>query len=42
MLKIPLKKRLITINELGNVVSDFSSGISYNPIETENIRKRSE
>lgn len=36
-----LNSSLITINELGNVVSDFSSGISYNPIETENIRKRS-
>lgn len=36
-----LNSALITINELGNVVNDFSSGISYNPIETENIRKRS-
>ena len=36
-----LNSSLITINELGNVVLDFSSGISYNPIETENIRKRS-
>ncbi|MER3327932.1 MAG: DNA repair protein RecN [Candidatus Kapaibacterium sp.] len=36
-----LNSSLVSINELGNVVSDFSSGISYNPIETENIRKRS-
>jgi DNA repair protein RecN (Recombination protein N) len=32
---------VITINELGNLVADFSSGISYDAIETENIRKRS-
>lgn len=36
-----LNSSLVSINELGNVVADFSSGISYNPIETENIRKRS-
>lgn len=36
-----LNSSIITINELGNVISDFSSGISYNAIETENIRKRS-
>ena len=34
-----LNSSLVSINELGNVVADFSSGISYNPIETENIRK---
>lgn len=36
-----LNSSIISINELGNVISDFSSGISYNAIETENIRKRS-
>lgn len=36
-----LNSSLVSINELGNVVADFSAGISYNPIETENIRKRS-
>jgi DNA repair protein RecN (Recombination protein N) len=36
-----LNSAVITINELGNLVADFSSGISYDAIETENIRKRS-
>jgi DNA repair protein RecN (Recombination protein N) len=36
-----LNSSLISINELGNLVSDFGSDISYNPTETENIRKRS-
>lgn len=36
-----LDSSLISINELGNLVSDFGSDISYNPSETESIRKRS-
>jgi DNA repair protein RecN (Recombination protein N) len=35
-----LDSSLISINELGNLVSDFGSDISYNPAETESIRKR--
>lgn len=36
-----LNSAVITINELGNVVADFSSNINYDAIETENLRKRS-
>lgn len=36
-----LHSSVITINELGNVANDFGASINYDPIETENIRKRS-